>query len=283
MWISIAKLEFKKGFVYYFLLYLFFFFWSIFTLFGFFLYDNLASLNKNYLKKIGVSILVYPQENTNIENIKNILKKIEYIANVEIYPPQKVYNEIEKDLPEGFIKNEEIEKIFPYLIKLSFKSVSDLSRIKKDLDLLQEVSVNKFEVILEPGFKYLFFIKYFHYGMVIFLLLWTVFYFLFFVFLNKALNNHLKNQIEIFQLLGGHIFKLKLIRALIIIFPLIIIWILSFVLYYLVSKNLIYFFPFLNFSPNFNNFYELLFFTVYFIFLIIIYPLFIIFISFKRV
>ena len=283
MWISIAKLEFKKGFVYYFLLYLFFFFWSIFTLFGFFLYDNLASLNKNYLKKIGVSILVYPQENTNIENIKNILKKIEYIANVEIYPPQKVYNEIEKDLPEGFIKNEEIEKIFPYLIKLSFKSVSDLSRIKKDLDLLQEVSVNKFEVILEPGFKYLFFIKYFHYGMVIFLLLWTVFYFLFFVFLNKALNNHLKNQIEIFQLLGGHIFKLKLIRALIIIFPLIIIWILSFVLYYLVSKNLIYFFPFLNFSPNLNNFYELLFFTVYFIFLIIIYPLFIIFISFKRV
>ncbi len=283
MWISIGKLEFKKGFVYYFLLYLFFFFWSIFTLFGLFVYKNLTLFNKNYFQKVGVSILFYPKENISIEDLKKIFLKFNYLSNFEIYPPQKVYIEIEKDLPTDFIKDEEINKIFPYLIKIKLKSISELSKLKKDVELIQELSKNKFEILPEPGIKNLPFIKYLHYGLIIFLSLWNLIYLIFFIFLNQGLNNHLKNQIEIFQLLGGHILKLKLIRALIIIIPLLLLWMLSSLLYYFFTKNLIYFFHFLNFFPNLNNILEIIFFVLYFSFLILIYPLFIVFFSFKKI
>lgn len=283
MWISIGKLEFKKGFVYYFLLYLFFFFWSIFTLFGLFVYKNLTLFNKNYFQKVGVSILFYPKENISIEDLKKIFLKFNYLSNFEIYPPQKVYIEIEKDLPTDFIKNEEIDKIFPYLIKIKLKSISELSKLKKDVELIQEISKNKFEILPEPGIKNLPFIKYLHYGLIIFLSLWNLFYLIFFIFLNQGLNNHLKNQIEIFQLLGGHILKFKLIRALIIIIPLHLLLMLSSLLYYFFTKNLIYLFPFLNFFPNLNNIFEIIFFVLYFSFLILIYPLFIVFFSFKKI
>lgn len=283
MWITIGKLEFKKGLVFYFLSYLFFFFWSIFTLFGLFLYKNLTWFNKNYFKKVGVSILLYPQENINIEDLRRVFQKFNYLSNFEIHPPQKVYNEIEKDLPMELIKNEEIDKIFPYLIKISLKSSSDLPKFKKDIELLQELSKNKFEILPEPGFKNLPFFKYTYYGMLIFLFLWSLFYLIFFIFLNHGLDNHLKNQIDIFQLLGGHILKLKLIRALIIILPIFLLWILSCLLYYFFIRNLIYFFPFLIFFPDFNDTYEIIFFFLYFCFIILIYPLLIVFLNLKKV
>lgn len=232
---------------------------------------------------MGVSILFYPKENISIEDLKKIFLKFNYLSNFEIYPPQKVYIEIEKDLPTDFIKDEEINKIFPYLIKIKLKSISELSKLKKDVELIQELSKNKFEILPEPGIKNLPFIKYLHYGLIIFLSLWNLFYLIFFIFLNQGLNNHLKNQIEIFQLLGGHILKLKLIRALIIIIPLLLLWMLSSLLYYFFTKNLIYFFHFLNFFPNLNNILEIIFFVLYFSFLILIYPLFIVFFSFKKI
>lgn len=113
MWISIGKLELKKGFVYYFLLYLFFFFWSIFTLFSFFIYNNLTSLNKNYLKKVGIYILIYPQQNFNsIEDIQNIFKSFNYITNIEIHSPKKLYQELEKIYLKVLLTKKKLKRFF---------------------------------------------------------------------------------------------------------------------------------------------------------------------------
>ncbi len=263
--------------------YIFFFFWSIFTLFGFFIYDNLTSLNKNYLKKVGIYILIYPQQNFNsIEDIQNIFKSFNYITNIEIHSPKKLYQELEKNLPKGFINEEKIEEIFPYLVRVNLKSIDTLTKFNKDLEMIQKLTKNVLEVLPEPGIENLKFFKYANYGITIFLILWTFFYLLFFFFLNQGLNNHLKTQIEIFQLLGGHVFKLKLIRLLIIFIPLLIVLIISYLFYYFISQNLIYLFPFLKFFPNHTNYYDTLFFIIYFIYLIFIYPSFIVFLSYKK-
>ncbi|MGC9141459.1 MAG: hypothetical protein ACP5IN_03780 [Caldimicrobium sp.] len=283
MWISIGKLELKKGFIYYFLLYLFFFFWSIFTLFSLFLYENLVWLNQNYFKKVGVSIIIYPQENIkSVEDIQSFFKKFNYITKLEVYHPKKLFQELEKDLPKGFLEENEIEEIFPYLIKVNLISIEALTKFKKDIEILKSITKNKLEILPEPNIKNLMFLKYIHFLLTIFLMLWTLFYFIFFIFLNRSLNNHLKTQTEIFQLLGGHILKLKLIRILIIIIPLLFIWIFSFIFYYLFAQNIFYFFPFLKIFPDLNNLYELLFFITYFLFLIVVYPIFLNFLSCKK-
>lgn len=284
MWISIGQLEIKKGLLYYLILYLFFFFWSIFTLFAFFFYSNINHISENIIQKRGFSILFYSHGNfKTTENIKEILTSLSYIKEYQIIPPRDLLTKLEINLAKEFWDEKELYNLLPYLIRIYLVSPDKSSQLKRDLQMLGKMSNVSFEFISEPIPKNLYFWHYSHFVTLAFILLWHFFYFLFFYFFIKTLNHHLKDHNEVFQLLGGSTFHLLIIRFLVLVLPLILLFLLSFSFYlYLISK-LIYYFPILKIFPNLNNNFKLSFFAIYFFFLIILYPIFLLILSLKRI
>ncbi|BAU22922.1 hypothetical protein THC_0528 [Caldimicrobium thiodismutans] len=284
MWTSIGKLEIKKGLFYYLLLYLFFFFWSTFTLFALFFYTNINHISDNFNKKRGFSILFYPQGNLKtFEDIKGILTNLNYIKKYQVIPPRELLASLEINLPKELLDEKDLYNFLPYLIRIDLISPDKSSQLKMDLQMYEKMFNITFEFISEPHLKSLYFWQYSNIVILAFIFLWNLFYLLFFYFLIKTLNSHLKEHNEIFQFLGGSIFNLLVIRFAILVFPLILLLILSFLFYFYILSKLIYYFPVLKIFPNLNNIFELSFFAIYLFFLIFIYPIYLLILSLRKI
>lgn len=284
MWLSLAKLEFKKGFIYYLLIYFFFFFWAIFTLILLFLYINITHLSKIISEKNELIIAYYQNKNMTKEfKLKDFFQRFAFVKSIEIISPKEVYEQLKDEIPVANFSKNEIIQFFPYLIKIKL-SPDKVDIIKKEIDYLKKISSISLEILAEPS-PSLFGLSawnYFNQTLLILLILWHFFYLLFFYFLNKNLNNFLKDQIEIFQLLGGDRIKLKLVRLSLLLIPLSFLSLLSFFLYYLMATKFISFFPLFKFVPNMHNLNIFLLFLFYFLFIIFLYPLLIIFSFYKK-
>lgn len=283
MWTSIGKLEIKKGLLYYLLLYLFFFFWSFFTLFAFFIYTNVKYLSETFISQRGISILFYPQKNhQRLKDIRETLNQLPYIKEVRIVSPKELLQTLENQLPKEILEEKDLPGWFPYLIKVYLSSPEKFSQLKSDLQIWQKMTYGGLELISEPLQKNIFLWQYSNFALLIFLLLWNLFYFLFFYFVARTLIHHLKEHNEIFQLLGGNIFHLFIIRFLILALPLFLLFLTSFLVYYLLIGKFIYYFPILKTYPPHNNHFEIFFLIIYFFFLIIVYPVFLLIFFLKR-
>lgn len=284
MWITIGKLEFKKGFVYYFILYSFFLFWTLFTLFGAFFHSNINKVINEYFREVGISFFIYPQDSQKLEESQLIkLKELKYVKRVELIPPKRLLEEIQKDFPISLDLDEETLSSLPSLIRVWIKSPSQWSQLQRDLQRWQQFSKASIEILGSPLSQPLNFWEYLNKILIVILFLWNSFYFLFLYFLNKSLNSYLRKQLDTFQLLGGHVIKLKFIRFFLLVIPFALIYLFSFSIYYFLTQTLITLFPILEFFPNTSNSLDIFIFIIYFSFIIIIYPLFIVFISYRKI
>lgn len=284
MWITIGKLEFKKGFIYYFILYSFFLFWTLFTLFGAFFYSNINKVINEYFREVGISFFIYPQDSQKLEESQLIkLKELKYVKRVELIPPKRLLEEIQKDFPISLDLDEETLSSLPSLIRVWIKSPSQWSQLQRDLQRWQQFSKASIEILGSLLSQPLNFWEYLNKILIVILFLWNFFYFLFLYFLNKSLNSYLRKQLDTFQLLGGHVIKLKFIRFFLLVIPFALIYLFSFSIYYFLTQTLITLFPILEFFPNTSNPLDIFTFIIYFSFLIIIYPLFIVFISYRKI
>jgi len=284
MWITIGKLEFKKGFVYYFILYSFFLFWTLFTLFGAFFHSNINKVINEYFREVGISFFIYPQDSQKLEESQLIkLKELKYVKRVELIPPKRLLEEIQKDFPISLDLDEETLSSLPSLIRVWIKSPSQWSQLQRDLQRWQQFSKVSIEILGSPLSQPLNFWEYLNKILIVILFLWNSFYFLFLYFLNKSLNSYLRKQLDTFQLLGGHVIKLKFIRFFLLVIPFALIYLFSFSIYYFLTQTLITLFPILEFFPNTSNPLDIFTFIIYFSFIIIIYPLFIVFISYRKI
>jgi len=284
MWITIGKLEFKKGFVYYFILYSFFLFWTLFTLFGAFFHSNINKVINEYFREVGISFFIYPQDSQKLEESQLIkLKELKYVKRVELIPPKRLLEEIQEDFPISLDLDEETLSSLPSLIRVWIKSPSQWSQLQRDLQRWQQFSKASIEILGSPLSQPLNFWEYLNKILIVILFLWNSFYFLFLYFLNKSLNSYLRKQLDTFQLLGGHVIKLKFIRFFLLVIPFALIYLFSFSIYYFLTQTLITLFPILEFFPNTSNPLDIFTFIIYFSFIIIIYPLFIVFISYRKI
>lgn len=284
MWITIGKLEFKKGFIYYFILYSFFLFWTLFTLFGAFFYSNINKVINEYFREVGISFFIYPRDSQKIEEAQLIkLKELKYVKKVELIPPKRLLEEIQKDFPISLDLDEETLSSLPSLIRVWIKSPSQWSQLQRDLQRWQQFSKASIEILGSPLSQPLNFWEYLNKILIVILFLWNFFYFLFLYFLNKSLNSYLRKQLDTFQLLGGHVIKLKFIRFFLLVIPFALIYLFSFSIYYFLTQTLITLFPILEFFPNTSNPLDIFTFIIYFSFLIIIYPFFIVFIAYRKI
>jgi len=284
MWITIGKLEFKKGFVYYFILYSFFLFWTLFTLFGAFFHSNINKVINEYFREVGISFFIYPQDSQKLEESQLIkLKELKYVKRVELIPPKRLLEEIQEDFPISLDLDEETLSSLPSLIRVWIKSPSQWSQLQRDLQRWQQFSKVSIEILGSPLSQPLNFWEYLNKILIVILFLWNSFYFLFLYFLNKSLNSYLRKQLDTFQLLGGHVIKLKFIRFFLLVIPFALIYLFSFSIYYFLTQTLITLFPILEFFPNTSNPLDIFTFIIYFSFIIIIYPLFIVFISYRKI
>ncbi len=79
----------------------------------------------------------------------------------------------------------------------------------------------------------------------------------------KSLNNYLRLYLCTFQILGGSIKKLLLVRLSLTILPFIFIYIIAFYIYLITSNFFVLSFPILKNFPNFNSTLELTMFSLY--------------------
>jgi|GEM_PF-5924438 len=151
MWITIGKLEFKKGFVYYFILYSFFLFWTLFTLFGAFFHSNINKVINEYFREVGISFFIYPQDSQKLEESQLIkLKELKYVKRVELIPPKRLLEEIQEDFPISLDLDEETLSSLPSLIRVWIKSPSQWSQLQRDLQRWQQFSKASIEILGSP-------------------------------------------------------------------------------------------------------------------------------------
>jgi len=248
-----------------------------------FIFINFSHLEKIVAEKSSLSILFYPENQEEIEKIKEAFNKLNYIKEIKLYNREDLYKTYSKELPSDFFENEDPVLYFPYLIEIKLQSNDFLSQFKKDLQIIQDLTHFKLELLSDPFSKDIPFLKYTKFLFFIFIVLWFLLYFLLFIFIIKSLSNHLLPYFETFQLLGGHVSKLKIIRSLFLFIPLLFLSLSSFFLYYVIINKIIHFFPILKSFPKFNNSFDLLFLLNFYFFIIFVFPLFHIFVFTKKV
>lgn len=282
MWLSLAKIELKKTFAFYFLLFLFFIFWNFFSLLSFFLFKNIEKFLEVYQEKIGISIFVSSEQgNKTVNSLVSEIKNMPFVKKVEVIPPQELFKKWKDELPSeifSFFKEEEISQTFPYLIKIYLSSPEYFKFFQEHFMIISKV----FENIIYGNLKlknildFAFFYKKIFWGLA---LTWFMFYFIFLILLNFFINSLLKKNIKIFILLGGSLIKINLIRLIIFILTMIIGFICSLLIYFYFIENLTLIFSFLKIYPNLNNIKHVVFFFVYSFLILIFLPALTIFLS----
>lgn len=284
MLLTLIKLEFKKGFLFYLILYIFFFFWSLSSFTGYFIFNNFNYFLKNFKSTHNVLILFFKSNSSIINDVfyndlTSILNTDNYekISEEELLKELELYNEL-----SGYI-DEDLKKYLPIGVRINIKDPSKLQEIKKKLSEIEM----KYSVTANLVYEELYYnIKNFElmrYVLIILLIIWNLFYFLFFYFIIKSLNDYLRLYLNTFQLLGGPINKLISIRLILLIIPFIFLLLLSFSFYYILMKFFIISFPFLYPFPDSKSPIEQLYFLSYCLLVSIIYPSFITYILFRKI
>lgn len=283
MLLSLAKVELKKTFAFYILLFLFFVFWNFFSFLSFFLFKNLEKFLEIYQEKIGLSILISSEQgNKTVNALVSEIKTFPFVKKVEVISPSELFEKWKEDLPSEILslfKKEELLKTFPYLIKVYFSSPEYFRYFQEHFTLISKV----FEDItynnskLNDLLNFAFFFRKVFWGLS---LIWFIFYLIFLILLNFFINSFLKRNIQIFLLLGGSLFKLNLIRIIIFIVTMFIAYICSLFIYFYFTENLIIIFNFLKIYPNFKDNFHIIYFLIYTFFIVFIFPILIIFLSF---
>ncbi|MCS7279760.1 MAG: hypothetical protein NZ530_06890 [Thermodesulfobacteriaceae bacterium] len=284
MLFSLAKVEFKKTFTFYILLFLFFIFWNFFSLLSFFLFKNLENFLKVYQEKLSINIFISSEpSNKTISSLISEIQTLPFVKKVEVVPPLKLLENWKKDLPPevfSLFREEEILKNFPYLIRIYLSSPEHFLYFQEQFVLVSKVfkdityENSKFNNIL----NFLFFFKKIFWGLA---LTWFIFYLVFLLLLNFFINSLMNKNIKIFILLGGSFIRLSLIRIILFIITMGLSFIISWFIYSYFIENLLLIFSFLKVYPNIKDVHHLLYFLIYLFFIIILFPtLIILFLNF---
>ncbi|MDW8136392.1 MAG: hypothetical protein RMI74_06340 [Thermodesulfobacterium sp.] len=284
MLFSLAKVEFKKTFTFYILLFLFFIFWNFFSLLSFFLFKNLENFLKVYKEKLSINIFISSEpSNKTISSLISEIQTLPFVKKVEVVPPLKLLENWKKDLPPevfSLFREEEILKNFPYLIRIYLSSPEHFLYFQEQFVLVSKVfkdityENSKFNNIL----NFLFFFKKIFWGLA---LTWFIFYLVFLLLLNFFINSLMNKNIKIFILLGGSFIRLSLIRIILFIITMGLSFIISWFIYSYFIENLLLIFSFLKVYPNIKDVHHLLYFLIYLFFIIILFPtLIILFLNF---
>ncbi len=282
MILSLAKVELKKTFAFYILLFLFFVFWNFFSFLSFFLFENLEKFLELYQEKIGLTIFVSSEQgNKTVNALISEIKTLPFVKKVEIISPSELLERWKNDLPFEIISlfdKDELLKAFPYLIKVYPSSYEHLKYFQEYFMLISKVlnNISYESSKLDNFLTFTLFFKKFFWGLAI---SWLIFYFLFLILLNFFINTFIKKNIKIFILLGGSFFKLNLIRIIIFVTTMAVAYICSFLLYFYFAKNLVFIFDFLKIYPDFKNLSHFIYFLIYTFFILLIFPILVIFLS----
>ncbi len=281
----LSKIEIKQSIIYYLFLFLFFSFWNFFSLFSFYFYLNIQNTLQIYQDRLAINMLIFSEKNPlNIFNLLSEIEKIPHVKNIDIVSPEKLLEKVKKDLPSEILENfseEELKAEFPYILKIYPLSIKDYPALKDRLNLLTKVNSNI--QIYEPRFfKLIYYAYFFKIGFVIFVAIWIFFYIFFLYFLNNLLNLHLKNQTQIFLLLGGTLKKFKLLRFFFLVSVLVLAFGHSSSLFFFISDTISSIFPFFKHYPDISKEKDMLYFGIYTFFTIFLLPWLTILISYRN-
>ncbi len=281
----LSKIELKQGIFYYFFLFLFFFFWNFFSLFVVYFYLNIQNILKTYQDKISINMLIFSKKNSsNIVSLSSEIKKNPYVKNVVIISPEELLKKSKKDLPPEILKSfslRELKNQFPYVLKIYPSSVRNYQALRSQLNLLTKA--NSSIEILEPAiFKLMYFAYFFNFGFIVFAIIWALFYLIFLYLLNNMINSYLKNQTQIFLLLGGTLNKFKFLRSLFVGSILITAFAGSSFLYFYISDSISSIIPFFKLYPNFSEISHILFFVIYIFLAVFVLPLLAVILSYRN-
>lgn len=277
----LGKIELKRSFIQYSMLFLFFIFWNFYLLTFFFLFVNTQKFLSFYKNYLWADILVYEKNSETIKKLTTELKNFEYVKNLKIFPPEELYQKTKFELPSALFSEEEILSVFPYVIRVYVYSVKNLYSLKKYINFLSSLNPSIKLISEKP-------LKIFHLGSIfskifyILIFVWFTFYFFFLYLINQSLNEALKDQTQTFLLLGGGAFKLKLLRNFFFISILFIACIISSLCYFSFAKYMHLIFNFFEIYPDFSKSEHLYYFLVYISFVIILIPVITVHLSYKK-
>ncbi|MBZ4681480.1 hypothetical protein [Thermodesulfobacterium sp.] len=277
----LAKLEIKKGLLYYLFFVLFFFFWNFFSLVLIYAYVGLFTLEKHWKDQITLSIFYYPKDQEQLNNFVKELRESfsSFTEKIEVVTPEMVLKQAQKTLPKEITQiftEEELKENLPFLIKIYPKSLGSYIELTERLKLIA-ASTPALELQNPKYFKFLklsFFLKS---GIIGFWFSWIIVYIGAIFFINNLLNNLLYQQYKLILLLGGNPFYLKFIRLGFLVSLITLGFFSSGATFYLAVNSLtsIINFPLLDIFWV-NSWYSL----VYFIFLVVLIPFLSVWISF---
>ncbi|PMP67569.1 MAG: hypothetical protein C0190_03015 [Thermodesulfobacterium geofontis] len=281
----LSKIELKQSIFYYLFLFLFFFFWNFFSLFIFFFYLNIQNILQSYEDKVPINMLIFYENNPlNILNLSSEIDKNIYVKKVIIISPEELLEKSKNDLPPEILKifsKDEIKSQFPYILKIYPTSIKDYPALRDQLNLLTKANPNI--EILEPGFfKLIYFAYFFKLGFLILAITWFLFYLIFLYFLNTLINSYLKNQTQIFLLLGGTLKKFKFLRFLFVGLILITAFVYSALVYFYISDSISSIIPLFKPYPNFSKINHLLYFGTYIFLTVFFFPWLTIIMSYRK-
>ncbi len=282
----IGKIEFKKTYIHYILLFVFFLFWNYFSLNFLFFYYNFKNLINLYQKNLTVTLVAFPSGNPEDSpyTIYKQLKQLSYVKKVTLLKPEKVFENLKKEIPLKLIKNfskKRISRVFPYVIKIEVSSPESFKLLQEQLSLLAGIHKN-LKLCEKKLPQILNFSSFLNKAFFILMISWFVFYFLFIYLINNSLNENLKEQNRIFLLLGGSPLKLKLLRIFFFFITLSAAAIISTLSFLYFSSNLTLLLPYFKKFPNFSIPVHLYSFFTYLIFTTLLFPFLIINYTFEK-
>jgi len=208
------KLELRTAWIYYFFMFLFIILWGIFLFTGAFTFNFLSKLKSHYKKGVYLTVILYPQDQKEVNIFVESLNSLDLIKKIEVLSPNNIYNETKTFLPKSLkklVKKKELISAFPYVIKIFPTTIRDYSNIIKTLTVLK--TSQDFELIKSRNFKLYKFIEKLELFIAILILACFLFYIWFLSFLIYTLKIKLSSQHQLFLLLGGSKKALKFTRV----------------------------------------------------------------------
>lgn len=249
-------------------------------------YLNLTLLEEKWSEKLVIDLFYFSENQTKVElfykelssNLHSHLKTINLIYPKDLFNQTK--NELSRELFEVFTQ-EEIEKNFPYVIKIYPKTLDDYFKLVSQLNLLKGV-IPEMEMESTKLVKFIKSSKVLKIGFLSLIFSWLLIYFIFIMFINLFLNEIFKESLKTLFLLGGTVKSLSGLRTLLFCIFVFMGFSLALLSFLLISENFTYFLetvPFLSFLRDFRF---LLVFLSYVLLSCFLVPWIIIYISYRE-
>lgn len=249
-------------------------------------YLNLTLFEEKWSEKLAIDLFYFSENQTRVElfykelvnNLHPHLKTINLIYPKDLFNQTK--NELSQELFEVFTQ-EEIEKNFPYVIKIYPKTLDDYFQLVSQLNLLREV-IPEMEMESPKLVKFIKSSKVLKIGFLGLIFSWLLVYFIFIMFINLFLNEIFKESLKTLFLLGGTVRSLSGLRTLLFCIFISMGFLLALLSFLLISENLTYFLetvPFLSFLKDLRFF---IVFLSYILLSCVLVPWVIIYISYRE-